>query len=195
MTSPPGPFAASAFPPIDTPRTLLVSLLPAVADALLSGTAASLPLAIPDGWPDDHDRGFIALRRCQTDADPGVPEWVRLMIARDEAGPGGGPLCIGHAGFHGPPGVNGPRAADALEVGYTVFPAWRGRGLAQEAVRSLVAWGHAAHGISRFFGSVQPGAAPSIAVLERCGFAHVGEQWDDEDGLELVYELRLPAAG
>jgi hypothetical protein len=48
-----------------------------------------------------------------------------------------------------------------------------------------------AHGIEHFLGSVSPGNAPSVAVLERLGFAHTGEQWDDEDGRELVYELQL----
>ena len=32
----------------------------------------------------------------------------------------------------------------------------------------------------------------SRAIIEAAGFVHVGEQDDDEDGLELVYEI--PAA-
>lgn len=195
-------------PTILTPRLELVPLLPDVADALLAGRPADAGLAVPDGWPDDHDAGFIALRRRQSDADPTVPVWVRLALLRagvdagEGAGAAGAPAatgaapapvrqCIGHAGFHGPPGVNGGGVTGALEVGYTIFPAWRGRGLAQEAVRGLVAWAAAEHGVRHFFGSVAPDNAPSHAVLGRTGFVQVGEQWDDEDGRELVYELRL----
>jgi len=29
----------------------------------------------------------------------------------------------------------------------------------------------------------------SLALAERYGFRHVGEQWDDEDGLEAVLEV------
>ena len=41
---------------------------------------------------------------------------------------------IGHVGFHGPPGVNSLKAADAVEVGYTIFPEHRRQGYATEAV-------------------------------------------------------------
>jgi RimJ/RimL family protein N-acetyltransferase len=96
---------------------------------------------------------------------------------------------IGHAGFHGPPGVNGPADPDAVELGYTVFPEERGRGYATEAARALVDWAAEAHGIRRFVASVAPGNEPSLAVVRKLGFVETGSQWDDEDGLELVFEL------
>jgi hypothetical protein len=39
--------------------------------------------------------------------------------------------------------------------------------------------------------AVQPicANAPSLAIVRRLGFVQTGEYWDDEDGLELVFEL------
>ena len=98
-------------------------------------------------------------------------------------------VLAGHGGFHGPPGVNGPGAAGGLEVGYTIFTAHRGRGYATAAAAVLIAWAAREHDIRHFYASVAPDNAPSLAVIARRGFTRCGEQWDDEDGLELVYEL------
>jgi RimJ/RimL family protein N-acetyltransferase len=38
---------------------------------------------------------------------------------------------------------------------------------------------------------VSPDNAASLALVRRAGFVHVGEQEDDEDGLELVHELAV----
>ena len=84
--------------------------------------------------------------------------------------------------------MNGPGADDAVEIGYTIFEPWRGRGYATEAARALMEWARAEHGIRRFIASVAPGNAPSLAIVRRLGFEQTGEQWDEEDGLELVWE-------
>lgn len=176
------------FPPVVAQRIELVALVPALVDALLAGDAAGAGFEVPAGWPDEHDAGFLRLRRGQMETDPGVPEWVRAIVLRGRPGAGGGRVIAGHVGFHGPPGVNGGGVAGALELGYTVFPGHRGQGLAQEAGAALLAWALAEHGVRHFFGSVAPDNAASLQVLVRLGFTHVGEQWDDEDGRELVYE-------
>ena len=36
---------------------------------------------------------------------------------------------IGHAGFHGQPGVNGKQDPEAVELGYTIFEPYRGQRL------------------------------------------------------------------
>ena len=58
-------------------------------------------------------------------------------------------------------------------------------------MEALLAWAWATHGITAFLASVAPANEPSRAVLRRTGFVHVGEQMDDMDGLELVYERLL----
>jgi RimJ/RimL family protein N-acetyltransferase len=36
--------------------------------------------------------------------------------------------------------------------------------------------------------SVRPDSLASRALVESFGFVPVGQQWDDEDGLETIYE-------
>jgi RimJ/RimL family protein N-acetyltransferase len=69
-----------------------------------------------------------------------------------------------------------------------VFPPFRGRGIATEAVAALVEWARADRGIRRFVASVAPGNDASLAIVRKLGFVQTGEQWDEEDGLELVFE-------
>jgi [ribosomal protein S5]-alanine N-acetyltransferase len=173
-------------PAIVSARLELVSLPPAVLNALLDGrrddaeTHLSIPL--PADWPDADIEPFLRLRLEQMLRDPGAQKWlVRALVRRCDA------TMIGHAGFHGPPGSNG-LAADKVELGYTVFPAFRGRGYATEAAAALMEWAARA-GARRFVASVGPGNEPSLAIVRKLGFVQTGEQWDDEDGLELVFEL------
>ena len=120
--------------------------------------------------------------------DPARLEWLpRAIVARRRRGR----PTIGHIGFHGPPGVNGPSRPDALEVGYTIFKPYRRRGYATEAVAGLLEWARERHGIHDFVASVGPQNVPSLALVRRFGFRQTGRQWDDEDGEELVFELRL----
>jgi RimJ/RimL family protein N-acetyltransferase len=109
---------------------------------------------------------------------PDRREWlVRFIRLRDS-----GELA-GHCGFHGP-----PESIGRAEIGYTVFPSYRGRGFAKEAARALVDFAFA-HGVDEVYASVRPDNAPSLAVVRALGFVPVGEQEDEEDGLELVFRL------
>ena len=113
-----------------------------------------------------------------------MSEWlVRGLVLRETG------ELVGHAGFHGPPGVNGLRSPEAIEIGYTVFPPHRGRGYASEAAAGLIRWAHDEQGVSTFVASVAPSNDASLAIVRKLGFEQVGEQWDEEDGLELVFRL------
>jgi [ribosomal protein S5]-alanine N-acetyltransferase len=179
-----------AAPSIVSQRLELVPLTPEVIDELLAGrgeeAGALAGIQVPDGWPDEHDHRFLRLRADQTRKDPAWEQWlVRALALREPGRP-----MVGHAGFHGPPGINGSHAVDAVEVGYTVFEGFRGRGYATEAARALIAWAQAEHGVHRFIASVAPDNVPSLALVRRLGFVQTGSQWDEEDGEELVFELR-----
>ena len=174
--------------PIRSERLELVALSPPLLEALLAGRVADAGsvagIAIPTGWPDDHDRRFLELRAAQMRAEPAREQWVRAVVLRHPDRP-----MIGHAGFHGPPGTNGARTPGALELGYTIFEPFRGRGYATEAASALMRWAGQAHGVRHFIASVAPDNAPSLAVVRKLGFVQTGTQWDDEDGKELVFEL------
>jgi len=79
-------------------------------------------------------------------------------------------------------------------VGYSVFDPYRRRGYATEVVRALIDWASREHGIHHFVASISPGNEPSLALVRRLGFKHTGQHWDEEDGEELEFELKLKAA-
>jgi RimJ/RimL family protein N-acetyltransferase len=169
-------------PTIRTDRLELVSLSPDVMDALVHGgktyASTALDATIPDDWPTDHDAGFLRLRLGQMRADSELQEWaVRGLVLADER------ALVGHIGFHGPPGINALRRRDAV-----------GRqGFAVEAAQGVIGWASGERGIRAFVASVSPENTPSLGVVRKLGFVHVGEHWDEEDGLEHEFLLELPA--
>jgi RimJ/RimL family protein N-acetyltransferase len=168
---------------VKTERLELVWLSPQLLEAILDGRHDELGFAVPDDWPDAHDRRFLAFRLRQMGADEALGRWLVRGIVLPETRE-----LIGHVGFHGPPGINSLKAPDAVEVGYTIFPEHRRNGYATEAVAGLLDWARA-QGIHRFVASVGPGNEPSLAIVRRLGFREVGRHWDDEDGEELEFEL------
>jgi RimJ/RimL family protein N-acetyltransferase len=90
---------------------------------------------------------------------------------------------IGLGGYTGPP-ENG-----AVEIGYGIAPAYRGRGLATAAAAELVARARAA-GVRTVQAHTLAEANPSTGVLKGLGFTRTAE-FDSEDGLIWRWELRL----
>jgi RimJ/RimL family protein N-acetyltransferase len=135
---------------------------------------------VPADMPEDL-RNFLIFRLAQLALDPEIHEWLgRLMILE---GADGRRHVIGSIGFHGPPDSEG-----RVEVGYRVEPDYRRKGYAREAVRALFEWAHEAHGITRFVASISPDNEASLNLTAGFGFRQVGEQMDEIDGLELVFE-------
>jgi RimJ/RimL family protein N-acetyltransferase len=92
-------------------------------------------------------------------------------------------VAVGRAGFHGP-----PDEAGTVEVGYAIDPAYRRRGYALAALATLLDRAAREPAVSTVRASVRPDNQASRALVESFGFVPVGQQWDDEDGLETVYE-------
>jgi ribosomal-protein-alanine N-acetyltransferase len=175
-------------PTIVSDRLELVPMSPAFVEHALAGrhaeATATLGAAVPESWPTEHDGRWLRRRLEQIYADPSSQQWFgRALVLRDPE-----PTMVGHAGFHGPPGVNGPEQPLAVELGYTVFPHYQGRGFATEAAAALMDWARREPGIEHFIACVSPDNQPSLAVVRKLGFVQTGDQWDEEDGLELVFE-------
>jgi RimJ/RimL family protein N-acetyltransferase len=128
------------------------------------------------------DPGPLPYRARQVREDPSVNRWlVRLVVLRDRGD------VIGNLGLHG-----APNEAGMVEVGLSIHPAFRRRGYATEAAIGMLLWACDQAGVRTLRWSAIPDNVPSIRIAEALGFRHVGEQMDEEDGLELVYEV--PAA-
>ena len=74
-------------------------------------------------------------------------------------------------------------------MGYTVLPEYRSRGYAAEAALAMMEWARARHDIERFYLAISPDNSPSLAMAAKLGFTRSGDQMDQEDGLEYVFEL------
>jgi RimJ/RimL family protein N-acetyltransferase len=79
-----------------------------------------------------------------------------------------------------------------VEIGYDVVAGRRRRGYAREAIVGLAAWAFTTGRARVCVASVSPDNAPSLALVDSLGFRQVGEQIDEIDGLELVFECPLP---
>jgi [ribosomal protein S5]-alanine N-acetyltransferase len=162
----------------------LVSMSPEFMRASLAGDLARaadlIGAVLPASWPGRTGR-TMRLRLEQIARDPAVQPWLlRAIVLRE-------PIrsVIGHTGFHAEPDRRG-----AVEVGYTVEADYRRHGYAFEAVQALFAWATDEHGIHLFAASVGPNNVASLGLVDKLGFSQTGSQWDDEDGEELVFELR-----
>jgi RimJ/RimL family protein N-acetyltransferase len=174
--------------PIQTPRLELVSMSVPFMEALerydLEAAEREIGATVP-AWMPGELENFLRFRLAQLAVDPSIRIWLGRVMVLTEAG--GARHVIGSLGFHGPPDEQG-----RLEVGYSVDPARRRQGYAIESVRALFDWAHATFGIGRFIASISPINAASLALAAQLGFEQVGEQMDEIDGLELVFETTWP---
>ena len=156
-------------------RIELVLLTP----AYLRGEGVDLGFEDTHGFLADAD-DLIKLRLADLEANPRVTPWLlRAIVDRETR------AAVGFIGFHGAPDPRG-----MVEVGYEVLPAFRRRGYAREALAVIEAFA-ARQGARVVRASVSPGNMASIALIERGGYVHVGEQIDEIDGRELVYEKMI----
>jgi RimJ/RimL family protein N-acetyltransferase len=170
---------------IQGPRLDLVLFSGALLDACLANDRARVrelaAFTVPDEFPGRYE--WIELRRDQVRADPTWAPWsLRALVLREEQ------EMVGFTNFHGPPGVNSTGDSSAVEVGYTVFPAFRGRGYATETCRLMLEWAQREHGIRHFISSIEPSNAPSLRVIEKLGFVPMGLMLDGE----AIFELYVP---
>lgn len=165
----------------------MVLLSPEQMDRIAVGDvgplARELDAAVGPEWVGEV-RWLAALRATQVRERPSDAPWLLRAIVRAE--PGQPREVIGYLNFHA-----GPNEVQQVEIGYTLLPAARGRGYAIEAVRAMFDWALRVHGVRRFRASVAPDNERSLNLIAKLGFAHTGEQWDPEDGRELVYELEV----
>jgi RimJ/RimL family protein N-acetyltransferase len=77
-----------------------------------------------------------------------------------------------------------------VEIGYTTLPEYRRQGYGRAAVAALLRDAAAAPEVRTIRASISPNNVASLALVRSFGFEQVGDQWDEEDDLELVFERR-----
>lgn len=166
-----------------TPAVRIVHLNGATFQALAQGDLVAAntasPVPLPAYFAGPEWRGVWQIRSRQVREDPASAAWVTGVIWDEQLH-----LAVGRAGYHGP-----PDAAGMVEIGYSVDPAHRRRGYARAALEALLQRATDEPQVRTVRVSISPDNLASYELASQHGFIEVGQQWDDEDGLELIYEL------
>lgn len=157
---------------------LTAPVLQALVDGDLNGARQLSGLSLPAEFL--QDTWLWSLRLGQIAEAPESASWLVRATLRD------GGVVVGRAGFHGPPDERG-----MVEIGYEVLPEHRRQGLGMATATALIEEAAGNPDVTVVRASVSPDNEPSLAIVRRLGFTQVGEQIDEIDGLELVFELPL----
>ena len=161
--------------------------LSALADGDLEAANRESPVPLTTIFLESDWRRTWRYRAVQVVDDPSSAAWITGAIWDPEI-----EVAVGRAGFHGPPDEDG-----MVEIGYAVDPAYRRRGYARAAVAAMLERAAGDPAIRVVRATVSPGNEASLGLIAQFGFARVGDQWDDDDGLEIVHEVpaKRPTGG
>jgi RimJ/RimL family protein N-acetyltransferase len=128
-----------------------------------------------------EDSGPLAWRVPQVKLDPSTNKWfVRFIVLRESG------EIIGSTSFHGV-----PDEAGMMEIGIRIEEQFWGQGFATEALLGMWRWVAAQAGISTLRYTVSPTNLASVRIINKFGFHHQGQQMDEIDGPEDIYEISV----
>lgn len=115
--------------------------------------------------------------------DPSSNKWfIRWIVLRSSS------EVIGSTSFHGV-----PDEAGMLEIGLGLHEPFQRQGFGYEALRGMWTWAAGQPGVRKFRYTVSPDNTASVALVRKFGFMHVGQQIDEIDGPEDIYEMTVDA--
>jgi RimJ/RimL family protein N-acetyltransferase len=169
--------------PIQTPRLELHHIPADGLIALLDEKSDQLAIAGREFTNPHHvlisDEGPLPWRVPQVKSDPTTNKWfIRFIVLKESH------EAIGSISFHGVPDENG-----MMEIGLGIEEAFRGNGYAKEALLGMWRWVSGQPGVKTLRYTVSPTNIPSIAIIKGFGFNHNGQQMDEIDGPEDIYEM------
>jgi len=125
------------------------------------------------------DKGPLAWRVPQVRENSELNRWfVRWIVLRATG------EIIGSTSFHGAPDSEG-----MIEIGLGIQESFRNQGFAKETLLGMWRWALEDPLVKVLRYTVGIENAPSIRVIEYFGFHYQGEQIDEEDGPESIYEI------
>jgi [ribosomal protein S5]-alanine N-acetyltransferase len=164
-------------------RLKLVDATLTLLNAAVEGRGALealLPVSVAEGW-----EGFpeaLPVLQASYQGSPEPRQWGSLLFIKTDV-----PALVGLGGFKGPPSAQG-----VVEIGYAVAPAYRGQGLATDAVAQMIQRALADATVRAVDAHTLGCDNPSTRVLQRAGFRKIAE-WDDPaDG--PIWHWRLEGA-
>ena len=125
------------------------------------------------------DKGPLAWRVPQVKENPSLNKWfVRWIVLRSTG------EIVGSTSFH-----SAPDSVGMIEIGLGISEAFRSKGLARESLLGMWLWALSDSKVNTLRYTVGLDNLPSIRVVESFGFTYQGEQIDEEDGPESIYEM------
>jgi ribosomal-protein-alanine N-acetyltransferase len=151
----------------------------ALADADLAGANAASPVPLTEWMVSASSVRTWQYRAVQAIQTPEDLAWITGVLWDDAE-----QVAVGRSGFHAAPDAEG-----MVEVGYGVDPAYRRRGYARAALELAIDRARTEPDVRTLRATISPDNEASLGLIRQYPFAHTGEQWDEEDGLELIFEL------
>ena len=140
----------------------------------ISGRGFSNPLRVLIDF-----QGPLAWRVPQVKADSACNKWfVRWIVLKEKQ------EVIGSTSFHGAPDSDG-----MVEIGLGIESEYQNLGLAKEALLGMWRWALNFSDVRNFRYTVSPDNLASIKVINYFGFEYKGQQIDEIDGAENIYEM------
>ena len=165
-----------------SPRLALIALPgPVIEDVIRNGRQAfreHVGVDYPPEWPSESSH-VLQLRRDQIRQGVDHRWLIRAAVTRN------GPAMIGRVGFHAAPDADG-----VVEIGYEIDARHRRQGFGHECATHMIHRAEQLACVSAVRASIAPDNEPSLRIAERLGFRRIGEQIDEIDGLEFVFERR-----
>jgi RimJ/RimL family protein N-acetyltransferase len=111
--------------------------------------------------------------------DPAVAKYLlRVAVLRESM------EIIGSAGFHNLPDENG-----MIEIGFGIDPTFQNKGYGKQLLHGMWNWVLKDQRVKTLRYTVSPSNLISKQIIQKLEFNLVGEQLDDIDGVEEIYEL------
>ena len=151
---------------------------------LLAADYAHPKLWLDRGFSDPHkyflnNRNPIPYRINQVRKNPEVAKYLlRVAVLKQNM------VVVGSAGFHNLPDENG-----MIEIGFGVDPAFQNKGYGKQILHGMWGWVVNEPRVKTLRYTVSPSNLISKQIIQKLEFKLVGEQMDDIDGVEEIYEL------
>ena len=96
---------------------------------------------------------------------------------------------VGEINFHRSPAGDEFTPEGTVEVGVEIAEMYQRNGFASEALMAMWLWATEHEEIKVLRYTVSASNHPSMRIIQKFGFTHVGQQIDDEDGPEEIFEM------
>ena len=96
---------------------------------------------------------------------------------------------VGEINFHRSPAGDEFTPEGTVEVGVEIAEMYQRNGFASEALMAMWLWATEHEEIKVLRYTVSASNHPSMRIIQKFGFTHVGQQIDDVDGPEEIFEM------